>query len=374
MFYGVGGFYMPSNGNLCAYHGTFGLTATTFNVLAHEGTHQFQGKVLSSFENTPMWLIEGLAVYFGDGAQITPSGALVSERIPRDRLLHIQEKIKAGKHEHLERLVALDRRHFSGSHYADSWALVHFLVNSGKKGQDLLSAYWNLAHDTKIELSHFEQLAQVHSGSIEALEEKYLEHVMSLRPDPAGELRGDRFYSREFCFELRRLGPEWRFFEDYKPGFLIGQLVPDTTVEVEVVFRNNDERAQAGEDYVKRYVERYYKKLLPIRYSNIKATRVEIHGAPAFRFVYEDGGTGLALGSGTIHVDDLMEELVRRRAERGGSGKEPGKPRKYIEYLLVGFDGSFSVKASAEKQEFDSHTKTFTLLDEYFEPIHQRRW
>jgi hypothetical protein len=373
MFYGVGGFYRPDNGQLCAYHGTFGLTATTFNVLAHEGTHQFQGKVLASFANTPMWLIEGLAVYFGDGARIDPDGKIVSERIPRDRLIHIQEKIRQDKYERLSKLVTLGRGGFTGSHYADSWALVHFLVNSGPKGQKLFSAYWNIANRSKIEYKHFEQLAIEHSGSVEALEQAYIKHVMALRPDPAGEIRGEYYFSREFFFELRKLGPEWRFYEDEKPSFLVGQLLPNTTAEVEVYYRNNDERAQAGEDYVKKYVTWYKDRILPVRYSNIKAKAVKIHGADAFRFAYEDGGTGAIGATGEITAADLMEELLRRR-EGQDLEKKPGKPRRYVELLMVGFDGNFSVKASAEKEEFEKFQKAFDLLPEYFEPIHQRRW
>jgi len=369
MFWGVGGFYSPITGNLCAYHGTFGMTATTFNVLAHEGTHQFQGKVLKDFRNVPMWLIEGLAVYFGDGARIDPSGKIVTEKIPRDRLLHIQDKIRSGTYTPLDKLVTLDRRHFTGSHYADSWALIHFLVNSGPKGQKLLSAYWNIAQRRAITGEDFEELAKVHSGSLQALEEKYLNHVMSLVPDPAGEIRGDYYYSREFSFELRRLGPKWRFYEEFRPGFLVGQLLPGTSAEVEVYFRNNDERAQSGEDYVKKYVLWYKNTFLPVRYSNIKAKRVYVHGRRAFQFVYEDGGTGATGGN----TSGLMEELLRRRGGLAAARKD-GKPRKYLEILLVDFDGSFSVRASTEKGEFAKFESTLKTLPECFEPIYQRRW
>jgi hypothetical protein len=372
MFYGVGGFYRPSTGELCAYHGTFGSTATTFNVLAHEGTHQFQGKVLQGFENIPMWLIEGLAVYFGDGARVDPSGKLVTERIPRDRLLHIQDKIRVDRYERLAKLATLGRRGFSGSHYADSWALIHFLVNSGERGQKLLSAYWNIAQRKKITFDHFEAVAKEHSGSIEALEKEYLKHVMGLRPDPAGEIRGDYFYSREFSFELKRLGPKWRFYEDYRRGFLVGQLLPGTSAEVEVIFSNNDERAQAGKDYVKDYVLRYKNKYLPVRYSNIAAKSVTMHGTKAFRFTYEDGGTR---GIGGLTADDLIDELRRRRSGLSSSGKKKkGKPRRYVEYLIVDFDGTFSIKASAEKEEFSAYQDRYFALAELFEPIHERRW
>jgi len=367
MFWGVGGFYDPLSGVLCAYHGTFGMTSTTFNVLAHEGTHQFQGKVLRDFRNVPMWLIEGLAVYFGDGARIDPSGKIVTERIPRDRLLHIQDKIRTETYTPLGKLVALDRRHFTGSHYADSWALIHFLVNSGKKGQELLSSYWNIAQKRRITYEDFETLAKLHSGSLKQLEKKYIKHVMSLRPDPAGEIRGTYFYSREFCFEFERLGPGWKFYEDYKRGFLVGQCLPGTSAQIEIYFANNDERAHCGQDYVKKFVSRYLEGYLRNRYRGVVARRVKIHGRRAFGFVYEDGAP-----DGSASVGTTISRFTNPFESDPFEKKD--NPRKYLEFLIVDFDGCFSIRASCYREEFEKYRSAFAKVREAFIPVYQRRW
>ena len=141
---------------------------------------------------------------------------------------------------------------------------------------------------------------------------------------------------------------------------------------MEVTFWNNDERAQSGEDYVKEFVLRYRDKILPSRFSDIKAKAVDMHGTKAFRFTYEDGGTG-GIPGGVVDIDDLMEELRRRRSGVQ-HGDKPGKPRRHVEFLIVDYDGTFSIRASAEKEEFPKHEKTFYSIAECFEPIHERRW
>lgn len=371
MFPGVGGFYRPDNGNLYTYHGTFGLTATTFNVLAHEGTHQFQGQVLASFENTPIWLLEGLAVYFGDGARLAEDDRIITGGIPRDRLMHIQEKMRAKTHTPLGELVALSRQSFTGSHYADAWALCYFLVNSGKGGQDLLSAYWNVGHRGKMEPAHFDALAKRHFGTVDALEQQYVADVLALSPEPAGDLIGDYFYSREFCFELKRVAEGWRFYEESMRGFLVGQMLPGTTAQIEVYFWNNDERAQAADAYVEQRVTMYRDKLLPLKYKNIQAKRIQVGELEAFQFTYEDDPAGIINLTGALTVDAVARELLKRSRE---IQEKKQNPRKYVDVLLVGYDGSFSVQGSAEKEHFDRFGPHFDRIPEFFTPIMRRRW
>ena len=58
--------------------GQFGATGDTYGVLAHEGTHQFEHRMMEgdaqSFLQRPIWLIEGLAVLIGDGHQVKGRG------------------------------------------------------------------------------------------------------------------------------------------------------------------------------------------------------------------------------------------------------------------------------------------------------------
>ncbi|MBN1420138.1 MAG: DUF1570 domain-containing protein [Planctomycetes bacterium] len=382
---GVGGFYSPLSKMLCAYHGTFGLTGTTFSVLAHEGTHQFQGLVLWNFNNTPMWLIEGIAVYFGDGATISREGKVETERIPRDRLQHIQAKMRDGNHTKLKELVKLKRGAFGGTHYADAWALVYFFANcddNGKrippndsrttKGRKLLSAYWMIGNERQIEYKDFEDLAKIHSGSVEELEKKWIAFTRSLPMPSGGVVLDDVFLSQEFQFELTAPGPGWQFYEEDREGLIVGMEKERTSATVEVSFRNND---GDGEEKAKpeEYIEFLTKSFLPIHHTAIQSEPCEFCGVKGFKVTYEDGGSGG--GSGSIGQGLTLKAFIQQselEAER--KRKVEGPPRKYVSYILVEGDGAFRVTASAAKEEFAAYEKELDKGTKGFELILRRRW
>lgn len=143
---GVGGFYTPgffpageAERCIVAFHGTFGFSGDTFKVLGHEGTHQLQGLMwYGSFGSRPPWLIEGLAVYFGDGHYLTKSGEF-KIGIPRDRLNTLRRGFKSGRYVKLVNLLYTPYAQFSGFHYAHGWGLIHWMLHSGEsitfKGQ-----------------------------------------------------------------------------------------------------------------------------------------------------------------------------------------------------------------------------------------------
>ena len=122
---GVGGFYQPWTGNVFAYHGSFGTTGSTYEVLAHEGTHQFQGFILKNFRSCPTWVIEGMAVFFGDGSEYE-RGKVKIGIIPRDRLVGVQRSIENGSYPPVEALIRLPHRAFSGFFYGHGWGLVYW--------------------------------------------------------------------------------------------------------------------------------------------------------------------------------------------------------------------------------------------------------
>jgi hypothetical protein len=100
-----------------------------WQVLAHEGFHQFLGYELGLC--VPMWLNEGLAQYFETSYPRKPSGlqtGLVSKR----RLLAAQRLIRAQRAPALAELLQMDRATFYADpqvNYPMSWALVYYLFN-----------------------------------------------------------------------------------------------------------------------------------------------------------------------------------------------------------------------------------------------------
>lgn len=104
----------------------------------HEGFHQYFHRLAGS--RPPIWLNEGLAEYF-------EQARFVDGRWKDDQLdeVHLTLMSAPKRWTHLERFVHLSDGAFrrrSALHYAESWALVHHLMNAGKdpkaRLQDLL--------------------------------------------------------------------------------------------------------------------------------------------------------------------------------------------------------------------------------------------
>ena len=251
---GVGGFYQPSSQNVYGYHGTFGLTGTTYTVLAHEGTHQFQGRVLPRMANFPNWLIEGMAVYFGDGSKLDyRKRKIVTGLIPRDRLFHIQEKMREEKHTPLAKLPGLARNRFGGTHYADSWAIMHYLINGPKKsvGQRFLVDYWQLGKRRRVGQKEFNRLAEKYFGGVEALENDWQEYVLALRPDPAGSVEKGRFVSLDFMFTVERPSEEWEYvIDDLESDELVAMRLAGTDCEIRVTILPKPDAEQEAQVYI----------------------------------------------------------------------------------------------------------------------------
>ncbi len=127
----TGGFYFTGNKRVTAYHGLFGDNGTTREVLAHEGTHQFEDIVLmGKFGNCPIWILEGLAVLFEsafyDGEEV------VIGLVPRDRLAALKRGIATGTLIPLTQLIRTPQPQFTGYHYAHAWGLIYMILYYGE--------------------------------------------------------------------------------------------------------------------------------------------------------------------------------------------------------------------------------------------------
>lgn len=127
---GVGGFYNTGNKRVTGYHGTFGNNGNTRTVLAHEGTHQFEDVVLQgSFGNCPIWILEGLAVFFEsafwDGEDV------VIGLVPTDRLSALKRGLQANSLIPLSQLIRTPQPQFTAYHYAHAWSLIYMVLYYG---------------------------------------------------------------------------------------------------------------------------------------------------------------------------------------------------------------------------------------------------
>ena len=317
----MGGYYNPGTQTVTAYHGTFGFTGTTFSVLCHEGTHYYQGLVLKDFENMPIWLIEGLAVYFGDGSVFDPKKAKIEVgKIPRDRLADIQERMLIQRNTPIEKLITMTRYNgFSGTQYADAWALIYFMVNSGDKGKKLLTDYWSIGLERDLTKQDFLGLAEKYFGGVKALERQYVDYISGLHMPPAGHVIGDYFVSDIFQFDFKAPGDDWQFFEDPDDKkMLIGLLCPGTSAETRVTYQNNFFNSKSDA-----YLEGYLRIAKPL-YKNLEYEPAKISGLKGFKLHYLDES------GESVELSDLGA-LAKLKIERGltdGSEKKAPTARK----------------------------------------------
>jgi hypothetical protein len=141
---GVGGFYVPFNyppadceRPIVCFHGTFGLSGNTYSVLGHEGTHQMEHLMWKGdFGTRPPWMIEGLAVYFGDGLNLTAldKGKFELE-IPRDRLSGLKRFIKTGHNARVKDFTLCQYIAYQQNPilYNHAWSLIYYMLHSGQE-------------------------------------------------------------------------------------------------------------------------------------------------------------------------------------------------------------------------------------------------
>ncbi len=125
----TGGFYSPQTKRVVCYHGLFGQQGTTRDVLAHEGTHQFEDLVLvGKLWNAPIWIIEGLAVLFESAYYDDEKEEVRIGLIPRERLYSLKRGLATGSLIPLRTLLRTPQPSFTGYHYAHAWGLIYMVL------------------------------------------------------------------------------------------------------------------------------------------------------------------------------------------------------------------------------------------------------
>lgn len=100
----------------------------TLSTLYHEATHQFFRMWLGPGNNPPLWVNEGLAVYFENSRW--RAGKLRTGIVPKARLALLQRRLRTGRHVRLADLIKRGRDRYDGLCYAEGWSLVHFFVRA----------------------------------------------------------------------------------------------------------------------------------------------------------------------------------------------------------------------------------------------------
>ncbi|MEX0775624.1 MAG: DUF1570 domain-containing protein [Phycisphaeraceae bacterium] len=108
----------------------------TFEVLQHEGFHQFAFAYIGP--DLPVWLNEGLAQYFEDG--ILVNERLVLGMVNADRLANVRAALAVGKAIDFDRLIKISSDQWSKTLatdaeqaallYDQAWTVVYFLIHA----------------------------------------------------------------------------------------------------------------------------------------------------------------------------------------------------------------------------------------------------
>lgn len=354
---GVGGFYTPgffpageAERCIVAFHGTFGASGDTFKVLAHEGTHQLQGRMWKgNFSSRPPWLIEGLAVYFGDGHYIDKDGQF-KVGIPRDRLNNLRRGFRAGpgKYIPLKSLLYTPYQQFGGYHYAHGWGLIYWMLHSGEslsyKGKtfDLKTVFGDFFERNMDQgFMHLPALfgARTREEVIavaDMMEEPWKAYLNGLTPPSVGvfDKKNPRlFVSKKIGFKLeapkKRRGKEWKFVEevDLADGELAAIELPGTSARFAVSQRANSD-AELNVDLLAKDLEPF----LGFKYENLQRLpdeRTSWRGQPIF----------------------AMNFTAKEAKNQMNDNPNPNELRVKIRILLAG-ENYFTLYAQANKDEW----------------------
>ena len=149
------------------------------HTVRHEGFHQF---VHSALPEIPIWFNEGCAEFFAAGTKGRFSARITPGAVHLGRLRRLRSSLKANvDFTPLNKLLVMDHRTFmkkAGLHYAQAWAIVHYL-RKGDRGrmEEVFDDYVNaLRKGASAEEAYNQVIAPIRVR----LERQYLEHVRTL--------------------------------------------------------------------------------------------------------------------------------------------------------------------------------------------------
>lgn len=180
-------FVMPGISGLATWSGDRS-RSETFEVLQHEGFHQFAFNYLGDL---PVWANEGLAQYFEDA--IIVGGRMEVGFVDDRRLGLVKKALEENRSVPLARLLAMTNETWgrtlqadpmqSGLLYAQSWSLAYFLVHAdGQKYQGPFSRYLNLLSEGRDPDTAFEDAFG--GANPAAVEKRWRTYIEKLEPDP----------------------------------------------------------------------------------------------------------------------------------------------------------------------------------------------
>ncbi|MEC9476102.1 MAG: hypothetical protein VX764_03600 [Planctomycetota bacterium] len=315
---GIGGFYNMIRQDVTAFHGSFGTTGSTEEVLAHEGAHQFEGMIFKFLPALPIWFVEGLAVYFGDGSKISRRKVEINE-IPRDRLVGLKQAIEDGNYCDIRKLLRIPQSRFGGFFYGHAWGVIFWCLygheygawtkkeNTGGK----IMEDW-LLHCQKLdgpcnyekEAQFFEELLTRHTGqTIDEWEAEYKEWILGLPVEETGRKRGRVFSSEELKMEITKpAGWRWQKASDLHADEVVSSISGGSSKKrISTYCWPNWQHAELSEDYARSMLNNIFRDVTYIEEISSK----QMGGNPMVVAVF-DGKR--VIGQGANNEPELGQE------------------------------------------------------------------
>ncbi len=162
-----------------------GRTSSLWQIVQHEGFHQFAHRVISA--NLPVWVNEGLAEYFELG--IWTGDNYVTGVIPPRRLQRLKGMIQRDQVRAFREMITMTRHEWNADvqwrNYCQAWSMVHFLVHAdGGKYQSAFADFINDIADGRPWRFAF---AQRFGRDVKAFQKRYEQWWSSLDDNPTAE-------------------------------------------------------------------------------------------------------------------------------------------------------------------------------------------
>jgi hypothetical protein len=184
----------------------------TWPVIQHEGFHQFARFVIRG--DLPMWLNEGLAVYYGDS--LFTGDTYYTGLVSPTRLARLQEGLKNNRLKSFKELTAVSReqwnRHLVRENYDQAWSIVHYLVHGeNNRYQTAFSSYIESLGKGQPSARAWQQS---NLPDLKTLEPQWRKWLSALPPAPTADQYAEA-YARTFATYLARAGAQRQRFRSW---------------------------------------------------------------------------------------------------------------------------------------------------------------
>ena len=179
---GSAGMFNPNDNTLMAIVVGDHVDQSTWNVVQHEGFHQFARAVIGG--ELPVWVNEGLAEYFGEG--IFTGDSFVTGVVPPERLDRVKKQMRTpgGKgFRSIKEMMLLAHADWNADlslgNYDEAWSMVHFLAHA--ENGKYQTAFVNFMR--AIGKGHqWEQAWLANFGSAEGFQAKWEHYWLNIEP------------------------------------------------------------------------------------------------------------------------------------------------------------------------------------------------